>query len=310
MGPPRKRGWLGRPKSAEVPIVEVAPFTQLDGKWIADRRHGLHEPLTSTHGVATLARRQTDGMVCARVPAAQVEFRDGDRTVGRLIESFLIDVEPVSASAYCRFLNTIGPVADRLLAEWFISAPGDGRAKHQIIEKVAAINPWRPVRGCERWPMILISWYGANAYSLWATGGDWYGYRDAAPDGTGSALPTEDEWEYAARGATVRRFPWGDAAATPERCAFGRHARGQDYPTAHALPIEPVNRPLGVSPFGLRHMAGNVWQWCANEFGPGLRAERGGSWIGPAFLCESSYRRGRVPDARGRCLGFRCVSRE
>lgn len=311
-GPPPPRGWLRHRPTAteEVTVAEVAPFTQFGGRWVADRRREIFEPLKATNGVATLVRRQTDGMICTRVPAAQVDFRDGDRLTSRHVSAYFIDVEPVSTSAYCRFLNTIGPVADRLLAEWFISAPGDGRAKHQLIEKVAAINPWQPVRGCERWPMILVSWYGANAYALWATGGDWYGYRDAAADGAGSALPTEDEWEYAARGPSVRRFPWGDADATPDLAAFGRHARGQAYPTPHSLPMEAVNRPLGLSPLGLRHMAGNVWQWCANELSPGIRAERGGSWIGPAFLCESSYRRGRVPDARGRCLGFRCVSRE
>ena len=168
--------------------------------------------------------------------------------------------------------------------------------------------------------MVLVSWYGANAYSLWANGRDW---RDYQGEGL---LPTEAQWEYAARGARRRPFPWGDEPPSPERMRFGQHRRGYTY-QADALPMAAVNEPLGVSPFGLHHMAGNVWQWCrdwydkdfyrtapataanpVNRTPTGVRSERGGSWVGPAELCRSSFRRGRPPAARGRCLGFRCVS--
>lgn len=168
--------------------------------------------------------------------------------------------------------------------------------------------------------MILVSWFGASAYALWVNRREWRNWRE-----DGSCLPTEAQWEYAARGAEPRAFPWGDDPPTPERLVAGRHVRGARY-AVDALPAAPVNARRGMSPFGLHHMAGNVWQWCRDWYAPdfprragaadsaagnreptGVRSERGGSWVGPARLTRSSYRRGRPPGARGRCLGFRCV---
>lgn len=175
--------------------------------------------------------------------------------------------------------------------------------------------------------MILVSWYGANAYSLWANGRDWRGYRSAAQ----SLLPTEAQWEYAARGADIAAFPWGNAPASPALLNVCWDMAAHN-PASHVgtpldkLPLVAVNVELGVSPFGLRHMAGNIWQWCRDMYDPefyssveasrldawnqaeeGPKSERGGSWVGPAYLARSSYRRGRLADAKGRCLGFRCI---
>jgi formylglycine-generating enzyme required for sulfatase activity len=170
-------------------------------------------------------------------------------------------------------------------------------------------------------PMMLVSWFGADAYSKWANLCDW-----ADVDAPGY-LPSEAQWEFAARGRDGRRYPWGEAPPTPDRVAVAMHHRGAQY-QPRDFPMPMVHRDLGVSPFGIRHMAGTVWQWCRDWYSPtfystanataanamnaeptGIRSERGGSWVGPAFLCRSSCRRGRAPTARGRCLGFRCVSK-
>ena len=141
-----------------------------------------------------------------------------------------------------------------------------------------------------------------------------------------SMLPSEAQWEYAARGTLQRAFPWGDLPPSEQRMRYAQH-RSSATDRADTLPLADVNDQLGMSPFGLHHMAGNIWQWCRdwydqefysrpeatrpdplNRRATGIRSERGGSWIGPADLCRSSFRRGRPPAARGHCLGFRCVS--
>ena len=316
-------GWRG-PKPPISSPTRV-PFTQLSGVWGQEAldRHKLFEQLTGS-SPALQYRRRTDGMRCCLLPAAAVEIGceglgalvdEGPRHTVRL-DAFRIDAEPVSTTAYCRFLNSVVGVTPITLAEWFVLDPRDSRNAHAVITHTP--DGWRPVPGTERWPMVLVSWHGANAYSLWANGYDW--------QGGGSCLPTEAQWEYAARGATYNPFPWGGAPADEERMRYGRHRRGDTY-RVDTMPMAAVNDTLGMSPFGLHHMAGNVWQWCrdwydrafyqtaeakstnaVNSAETGVRSERGGSWVGPAELCRSSYRRGRPPAARGRCLGFRCVS--
>jgi len=332
-GTPECKGWRARKVRSAAASSSVLPFTQLSGRWDGCvGKQGMWEWLDHL-GPASHYRRRRDGMRCMLIPSASVEIGgDGpdalaDERPRHVVEidAFLIDAEPVSTTAYCRFLNSIVEVSPEVLADWFVLDPDDDRNPHTLIERIG--EEWRPLAGAERWPMILVSWHGANAYSLWANGRGWRGYRDgdepgAEPD---SLLPTEAQWEYAARGASYRTFPWGDEPASPDRMRYGRHRKGDVY-QAETLPMADVSAELGMSPFGLHHMAGNVWQWCRDWYDdafysrpeasfpnpsnrtPGkVRSERGGSWIGPADLCRSSFRRGRPPSARGRCLGFRCV---
>lgn len=325
------RGWRGHPRTTPGPVP--LPFSQLDGRWSGPHAGDdtLYDRLPAA-GPATQFRRRSDGMRCVQLPAATVEIgRDSaagpaDERPGHVVEidAFLIDAEPVATTAYCRFLNSIDGAAPDDLAAWFVLGPGDDRAEHMPIEPVG--SAWRPRPGTERWPMVLVSWFGANAYALWANGKDWRRYRaagDAAADE--GLLPTEAQWEYAARGPLYREYPWGDEPPAAERMRYDQHRQGANY-RVETLPMADVNVGLGMSPFGLHHMAGNVWQWCRdwydagfyarpeatlsnawNRVPSGVRSERGGSWVGPAELCRSSFRRGRAPLARGRCLGFRCV---
>ncbi len=322
-GKPERTGWRKTIVGDSGSIM--MPFSQLSGRWQGeadDQIPSLFEPMESEKGVRQF-RRRSDGMRCMLLPSAETkvgndgpESQPDERPIHTVqLDSFLIDLEPVSTTAYCRFLNSVEPTEPNLL-DWFLLDSTDDRIAQMPIALTE--DGWRPVVGAEIVPMVLVSWYGANAYSLWANGSLWnqYGTHEGF-------LPSEAQWEYAAQGA------FSDASTDSAEEAdfvFGQHERGAHY-DARTMPMAPVNSPMGLSSFGLHHMAGNVWQWCrdwyaedfyqrpesqminpVNTSETGVRSERGGSWVGPIELCRTSYRRGRTPFARGRCLGFRCVS--
>jgi acyl carrier protein len=338
----RARDALPRPDA--VPATQVGP--SLRGRaWSGGALYRLLGP--NREGYPEY-QRQTDGMRCVLVPGDEVWIGnvDPEAPADQLpphpvrLSPFLIDAEPVSNAAFARFLNAAGPVAPWVLDEWCVHDPNDRRGSQFALRR--GRGRWTPVPGTEQQPVILVTWYGANAYSLWANGRDFRYYRGPEsipvdPDRRdlrarplpaawlGSFLPSEAQWEYAARGAEPRGYPWGDGPASDERARVARHAAGTTY-TADTLSAARVHERLGMSPFGLHHMAGNVWQWCRDWYAPdfytrpearaadaqngratGIRSERGGSWVGPAELARSAYRRGRPPSASGRCLGFRCV---
>jgi formylglycine-generating enzyme len=326
----------GQPRPQPVGVPAVAPFLQLGGRaTLSEWLDGpLHYPLGLNGNGYMEYRRRTDGMRCIQLPAADVVPSGVAVRPARVpLAPFLIDAEPVSNLAYSRFLNSIGKVPAGVLLDWCGTARGDRRAVHFGLRR--GWWRWSPRGRAARQPVILLSWYGAVAYALWAHRHDWRYYRgdgtipadlaslrvEAPPPRVAEAcLPSELQWEYAARGPEPRHYPWGDAEPSPELLRVAQHEPGREY-TDETLPAADVCARLGLSPFGLHHMAGNVWQWCRDWYQPGatprsapaptgIRSERGGSWVGPARLAECGYRRGRPPLARGRCLGFRCVAAE
>lgn len=316
----------GRRRNVVAKPGPPVPFSQLGGSWDRDResrQRPLFEPLPSDSRVEL--RRQSDGMRCTLLPSAEVEIgsegpespRDEQPIHNVELDSFLIDAEPVSTTAYCRFLNSVD-ANEQQFADWFLLDPEDDRIAQVQIEK--ANGCWQPVAGTETIPIVLVSWFGANAYSRWANDADWRAYHEEG------FLPSEAQWEYAARGCVAGTTDPEAARDDSKALNCARHVPGNTY-RAEQLPLWAVHQPSGASPFGLHHMGGNVWQWCrdwydehfntrsasrcrnaVNRIASGVRSERGGSWVGPANLCRPSHRRGRAPSARGRCLGFRCVS--
>lgn len=230
--------------------------------------------------------------------------------------AFVIDLELVSTTAFCRFLNSTRVVDQELLCKWFLLDADDRRRSNESVEFRDGV--WYPRAGTGEWPMILVSWYGSRAYARWAHG------HDPEADSGPSFLPTEAQWEFAVRGQSTTKWPWGEADPEP---GLLRAGRSRSVRTSGRMPLGPVHAIDGISRFGLRGTLGHVWQWCSDWYAPdaydrrqsgvndpeettptGVRAERGGSWVGPVSLSRPSYRRGRVPHARGRCLGFRCAA--
>jgi formylglycine-generating enzyme len=259
-----------------VPAHETVSFTQLGGRLsiVPDR---LYLASGTNREGFPLYERQMDGMRVVALP-----------------NGLWMDREPVSHLAYSRFLNSTCPDSETLHA-W--CGAQDFRSAFFGLDK-SLHGEWHPKEGLEQLPVVLVSWYGAHAYALWAHGQDWRAWESATHGDSPCYLPTASDWLYAAQGVDL----------TTAVC--GQHVPGNTYmPTG--LPLFATNARLAVSSFGLHHMAGNIWHWCSDFYGDSreVRNERGGSWVGPVELTSPNYARGRRPNLRGRCLGFRCGHR-
>ena len=138
--------------------------------------------------------------------------------------------------------------------------------------------------GKDEHPIIYVSWDDANAFCNWA----------------GLRLPTEEQWEKAARGTDGRIWPWGNDIPTDNHCNFGRIDGG----------VTPVGKysPLGDSPYGCADMSGNVRELTASWYNPGTsRPVRGGAWEDQAQHTRVTYRLGSCPDYGDPNVGFRVV---
>ena len=133
-------------------------------------------------------------------------------------------------------------------------------------------------------PVVWISWHDAKACAKW------YGMR----------LPTEEEWEKAARGTDGRTYPWGNEF-DPKKCNTREDGVGETTPVG--------SYPEGASPYGVMDMTGNVWEWTSSLYGNGENCPvlRGGSWLFTSDFARFSNRDGLDPDDWDDDVGVRFV---
>lgn len=205
------------------------------------------------------------------------------------VAAFAIGATTVTVAEFGAFAAATGHVTDAERAGWSFVFHAHLPADHPPTRAMVGAEWWRQVHGAS-WrdgqadhPVVHVSLNDAAAYCAWA----------------GGRLPTEPEWELAARGGLdQKRFPWGDEEPTPARANVFQGAFPHPDGAAGTLPADALE-PNG---YGLHQTSGNVWEWCANGF------MRGGS-----YLCHPSHcnryrvaaRTSSAPDSSSDNLGFR-----
>lgn len=242
-----------------------------------------------------------DGMVLVYVPAGEFMMgaREGDeqaepdempmRTVS--LNAFWIDRTEVTNAMFAKFLTAKGN------EKWYEAESPDA--------KISVLGPeWVVKKGFEDHPVTEVTWFGANAYCEWV----------------GRRLPTEAQWEKAARGTDGRIFPWGN---TQPNCSLANYWTGSQSCTDGG-PAPVGSYQGGASPYNVWDMAGNVWEWVAdwysdvfyksapgeNPTGPGsgsAKVMRGGSFESGPRTLRTSDRASDEPGVGRYRLGFRCA---
>jgi len=208
------------------------------------------------------------------------------------LSAYWIDKYEVTSSGFSNFLNA------------------NKHQAHRFIEITPAVtiklenNVYQPRKGLENYPVNRVSWFGADAYCKWI----------------GKRLPTEAEWEKAARGNDQRIFPWGNNFPDNTRVTFRRKFSEKEFKV-----MEPVDgMTKGVSPYGVHHMAGNVWEWVSDWFDASAYSDknridpqgpdsgiskvlRGGNWYYKAYYMRTTYRFNEKPQTFKIWQGFRCA---
>ena len=263
-----------------------------------------------------------DGMVMTYVSAgpfwmgaAPGVWAQSNEMPGHSVElpGYWIDTTEVTNAMFARFVEQTGyrTEAEKLGSGVVINLQANTWDEVKDATWRHPQGPGSAIDGLEQHPVVQVSWNDAYTYCQWR----------------GSRLPSEAEWEKAARGMDKRPYPWGNHAPNGELAnlaIFNLPVIGDAFTVDDGFQTTaPVGSfPAGVSPFGLFDMAGNVWEWVqdwydsysssesSNPNGPAVgeyRVIRGGSWGNPGWIARTSLRNAGLPTVRWDNLGFRCA---
>jgi eukaryotic-like serine/threonine-protein kinase len=247
----------------------------------------LANPLTATLGKLSTSLRPADGMIMLFVPAGEFTLGSEEGTGDSdehpqqkvTLDAFWIDKTEVTNAMYTACVKA-GACQPPQEARSFTRDSYYGNSEY------------------DDYPVIFVNWYQAKTYCQWA----------------GAELPTEVQWEKAARGTDARIYPWGNASPVKNLANFNNNVGDTTAVGSQAA---------GASPFGALDMAGNVWEWVNDWYDPGYwvkspssnppgppsgnaRVFRGGSWDTNENYLRSANRDGDVPEDTNNQIGFRC----
>ncbi|MFZ0546135.1 MAG: bifunctional serine/threonine-protein kinase/formylglycine-generating enzyme family protein [Candidatus Promineifilaceae bacterium] len=267
--------------------------------------------------------RPVDGMIMAYVPAGSFVMGSDpelDPAAGTAeqpphevsLSAFWIDQTEVTNAMFARFVAAMGYVTTA-------EEEGTGQIQEDVQSEVVAGTDWQhpsgpdsDLAGLDNYPVLQVSWIDAQAYCSWA----------------GGSLPTEAQWEYAARGPENWLYPWGNTFDgnlvnfCDANCTLPQSNASFDDHSARLAPVGSL--PDGASWVGAFDLAGNVWEWVADWFSPDYysnspvenptgpetgdgRVLRGGSWYDDAPHVRAGGRGASGPTNRHALYGFRCV---
>lgn len=283
---PRSR-WNRIRISATVMVMFSIPFAFGFRRWVHGDLHLYSEEL------------QTSVVLPLAQPLPVIALKHSDHDEMAYIPGGVFSVGYGSAGKE----NSAGPPHQASVAPFYMDKTEVTRASYRrFMETTHRASPYdwldrEQAGAAEDWPVTGVTWEDAHAYCAW----------------TGSRLPTEEEWEFAARGTDGRLYPWGGDRFDAEKANAAR--KGGKLRSAHDF-------PEGASPYGILNLSGNVWEWTESDFKPypgsrfrpeactRCKALRGGSYANQPEYAVATYRYPYEAELAGPAnayYGFRCA---